>query len=281
MKVSDRGVALARFGHRYGIRVLCRDAEMVHKELFPDKPFQHVNVQMVYELRPLPYGIQTAGVRELLKQWGWKARVLQPFKADQHGQGWLVGAESPPPMNVFQTSSGDVLVSVHKKQGPERVEPVILASSKTKTYLKKTPAGPRGDQDQNKENVMPWNGVDPWGGYNKFREGAEQDAPMARSSKMERLQTQMHEVVENSLKDVTEQRFQRLETGITELREQNQKFETWFGEAGQSTAALRQDVNVLTGQVRENQQNISSLSGEIRSGFANLEALLAKKQRQE
>ena len=128
---------------------------------------------------------------------------------------------------------------------------------------------------------MPWNGVDPWGGYNKFREGAEQDAPMARSSKMERLQTQMHEVVENSLKDVTEQRFQRLETGITELREQNQKFETWFGEAGQSTAALRQDVNVLTGQVRENQQNISSLSGEIRSGFANLEALLAKKQRQE
>ena len=207
LKVSDRGVALARFGHRYGIRVLCRDAEMVHKELFPDKPFQHVNVQMVYELRPLPYGIQTAGVRELLKQWGWKARVLQPFKADQHGQGWLVGAESPPPMNVFQTSSGDVLVSVHKKQGPERVEPVILASSKTKTYLKKTPAGPRGDQDQNKENVMPWNGVDPWGGYNKFREGAEQDAPMARSSKMERLQTQMHEVVENSLKDVTEQRF--------------------------------------------------------------------------
>ena len=104
---------------------------------------------------------------------------------------------------------------------------------------------------------------------------------MTRPTKLERLQTQVHEVIETSLKHATEQRFQKLETGITELREQNQKFETWFGEAGQSTAALRQDVTMLTGQVRENQQNISTLSGEIRSGFANLEALLAKKQRQE
>jgi hypothetical protein len=38
LKVSDRGVALARFGGRYGIRVLCRDAESFHKEMFPDNP---------------------------------------------------------------------------------------------------------------------------------------------------------------------------------------------------------------------------------------------------
>lgn len=87
LKVSDRGVALTRFGNRFGIRVLCRDAEAVHKELYPDKPFQHVNIQSVYEMRPLPYGIQTAGVREVLKQWGWTAKVLQPCKADQYGQG--------------------------------------------------------------------------------------------------------------------------------------------------------------------------------------------------
>lgn len=281
LKVSDRGVALVRFGGRYGIRVLCRDAEGFHKEIYPDKPFQQIQVHSVYELRHLPYGIQTAGVRELLKQWGWKARVLQPYKADQHGQGWLVGAETAPPANVFQTNNGDVLVTMHKKQEAERTEPIILASAKTKTFLKKAPARKQAAGSQDKENVMPWNGLDPWGGYNKFQDGVEPDAQMTRSTKLERLQSQMHEVVETSLKDATEQRFQKLETGITELREQNQKFETWFGEAGQSTAALRQDVSVLTGQVRENQQNISTLSGEIRSGFANLEALLAKKQRQE
>ena len=87
--------------------------------------------------------------------------------------------------------------------------------------------------------------------------------------------------MESTLKDATEQRFQKLETGLTELREQNQKFEHWFGEAGQSTAALRQDVTNLTAQVKENQNNINTMSGEIRSGFANIEALLAKKQRQE
>ena len=92
---------------------------------------------------------------------------------------------------------------------------------------------------------------------------------------------QMQGVVENNIKDATEQRFQKLECGLTELKEQNQKFETWFGEAGQSTAALRQDVNLLTGQVKENQKNISDMSTDIRSGFANLEALLSKKQRQE
>jgi len=281
LKVSDRGVALARFGNRFGIRVLGRDAEAVHKDIFPDKPFQHVNVQSVYELRPLPYGIQTSGIRELLKQWGWKAKVLQPYKADQHGQGWLVGAETPPPMNVFQTSNGDVLVTMHKRQTPEKAEQTILAPTKTKSFLKKAPARPNRDIENDKENIMPWSGMDPWGGYNKFPEGQDHDVPMARTSKMDRLHHQVHEVVESSLKDATEQRFLRLETGITELREQNQKFETWFGEAGQSTAALRQDVSALTVQVKENQQNISTMSGEIRSGFANLEALLAKKQRQE
>lgn len=207
--------------------------------------------------------------------------MLQPYKADQHGQGWLVGAETPPPMNVFQTSNGDVLVTMHKRPNTERIEQGILAPTKTKTFLKKTPGRSSKEAEHDKESILPWNGMDPWGGYNKFSDGPDQDAQMTRTSKMERLHNQVHEVVESSLKDATEQRFLKLETGITELREQNQKFESWFGEAGQSTAALRQDVNSLTSQVRENQQNINTLSGEIRSGFANLESLLAKKQRQE
>ena len=120
---------------------------------------------------------------------------------------------------------------------------------------------------------MPWSGLDPWGGFNKFKEAEGATAQPLRTSKLEKLQNQMQGVVESNIKDATEQRFQKLECGLTELKEQNQKFENWFGEAGQSTAALRHDVTMLTGQVKENQKNIADMSSDIRSGFANLEEL--------
>ena len=154
LKVCDGGVALARFGFRYGIRVFTKDAEALHKELYPEQPFQNIHVHSVYELRPLPYGLQTAGVRELLRQWGWKAKVLQPFKADQHGQGWLVGAEAPPPTTVFQTTTGDVLVTLHKKPDLDKKVASVLSSAKTKTHLRKGPAQSQSAPVMDKENLF-------------------------------------------------------------------------------------------------------------------------------
>ena len=81
--MTDRAVALVRYGQKYGIRTMLKDAEAVHRELHPDQPFENVAVHSVYEVRPLPHGMQTAGIRDLLKQWGWKAKPLQPFRADQ------------------------------------------------------------------------------------------------------------------------------------------------------------------------------------------------------
>ena len=281
LKVCDGGIALVRFGTRYGIRVFAKDAETLHKDIYPEQPFQNINVQSVYELRPLPCGLQTAGVRALLRQWGWKAKVLQPFKADQHGQGWLVGAKHPPPTSIFQTTAGDVLVTLHKKPEIDKKTVSVLSSAKTKTFLRKSPTSTAALKLAGKENVMPWNGLDPWGGYNKFPDAEEVGQSSHRTSKMEQLQVQVQGVVENGIKDATEQRFQKLETGITELREQNQKFEGWFGEAGRSNAAIRQEVSSLATQVKENKENLSAMSTDIRSGFANIEALLSKKQRQE
>ena len=130
--------------------------------------------QSVYEVRPLPHGVQTSGVRDLLQQWGWKAKPLQPFRADQHGQGWLVGSEHPPPATVFQTTEGDVLVTLHKRQEKLKIDQVILGSVKTKTHMKKLPAQ-SSKPVQDKENIAPWSGKDPWGGYNKFPEAEDGD----------------------------------------------------------------------------------------------------------
>ena len=104
---------------------------------------------------------------------------------------------------------------------------------------------------------------------------------MVPTSKWEKLHGEVQGTVANSVRDATEARFLKLETGMHELREQGQKFGTWFHEAGQSTATLRQDVGALTLQVKEHQNTIQSMNSEIRSGFANIEALLSKKQRQE
>eukprot|EP00435_Cladocopium_sp_Y103_P033400 s1865_g8.t1 len=281
LKVTDRAIALVRFGNRYGLRTLLRDAEAVHKDVHPDQPFENVNIQSVYEVRPLPHGMQTAGVRDLLQQWNWKAKALQPYRADQHGQGWLIGSEAPPPSTVFQTSFGDVLVTQHKKPDHIRQGQVVLSSQKTMSHMKQDKVKKGKNSTPDKENVMPWTGKDPWGGFNNFKEADSSDQRMTPVSKWDRLQDHVQGAVADSLRDATEQRFQKLETGMSELKVQNQKFESWFQEAGHSNAALRKDVNALASQVKDNQQNIQSMNAEIRTGFSNIEALLSKKHRQE
>ena len=281
LKVTDRAVALVRYGQKYGIRTMLKDAEAVHRELHPDQPYENVAVHSVYEVRPLPHGMQTAGIRDLLHQWGWKAKPLQPFRADQHGHGWLIGSDMPPPANVFQTTTGDVLVTLHKKNEQVKTSQVILSSFKTKTHFKQGPVKTAKRTLVDKENIAPWSGRDPWGGFNKFKEAEEGDQPMAPTSKWEKLQDEVQGTVATSVRDATEARFLKLETGMHELREQGQKFETWFHEAGQSNASLRQEVGVLTSQVKEHHQTIQSMNTDIRTGFANIEALLSKKQRQE
>lgn len=70
-----------------------------------------------------------------------------------------------------------------------------------------------------KENIAPWSGRDPGGGYNKFREAEEGDQKMIPTSKWDQLQGEAQGVVANSLKDATDERCLKLETGMTELPE--------------------------------------------------------------
>ena len=181
---------------------------------------------------------------------------------------------------MFQTTEGDVLVTLHKRQEKLKIDQVILGSAKTKTHMKKLPAQ-SSKPVQDKENIAPWSGKDPWGGYNKFPEAEEGDQRMTSATKWERLHGEVQEVVATSLRDATEQRFLKLETGMNELKEQNTKFEQWFQDAGNSTASLRQEVGAIATQVKEHHNTIQTMGTEIKSGFASLEALLSKKHRTE
>ena len=276
MKIHDRSLALARFGNRWGIRTWQKDAESLHKELHPDTPYNDVAVQAVYEVRPLPHGIQKAGVIDLLKKWGWRAKPLQPSRGDQYGAGWLIGGDEPPAW-LFQTSEGDILVSVHKKAEQERQPLVVLGSQKTKAHMKngqKREAAPAGG----KENAIPFEGKDPWGGMNVFKTPIAADQNLV-ASKLEQVQSKVHDSLQTSLRQEQEDRFRKLETGFTELKEQNKKFEGWFHEAGKCSQNLQHQVHNLASQVTEQKTELSSLSSQLTHGFANLEALLVKKQR--
>ena len=92
LKTTEHAVAITRFGGRYGLRVPVKEAEQIHSLLNPETPFANFEVTKTFELRPLPHGTQRLGVLNMLKAWKWKARPLQPCKADSNGMGWLVGA---------------------------------------------------------------------------------------------------------------------------------------------------------------------------------------------
>ena len=283
LKITDKGIALARFGNRWGIRTLAKDAEQVHTELHPEVPYQNIAIQATYEVRPLPFGVQKAGVQALLKQWGWNARPLQPCRGDQHGMGWLIGAEKEPPSWVLSTGNGDVVVTVHKKAEQDKVGPVILGSQKTKTHLRQAPNKNRASSsgEANKENQIPFEGKDPWGGYNEYKKGSApmEDQQMVATSKLEKVQTQMQESIISSIRNENEARFKKLETGMSEIQEQNGRFERWFHEAGKCNSNLQNQVNTLASQVQEQKSDLSNMGDKIDRGFAELTSLLSKSRR--
>eukprot|EP00438_Fugacium_kawagutii_P023954 Skav232716 [mRNA] locus=scaffold4051:84716:89491:+ [translate_table: standard] len=300
VKTHDRSICLVRWNGRYGIRTRTSDAEALHTALDVDSQYSEVSITAVYEARPLPHGIQKAGVAALIKQWGWAARPLQPCRGDHHGRAWLIGAEQPPPSSILPTTDGDVMLSLHRKPVSERPPLTILGSQKTKTYLKKDqpassgsrpsdPWKPRASAAAGKENVVPWEGKDPWGGYNPITDKTmEVDEQASRPSKFQQLQ----DTVQDQIKGAHEQRFQKLETDITEIRKQQDKFESWFQDAGQATHNLQNQVGTLTTQLAEtkteinhqvgalvqqvsdNRQGLTDMGNRIEQGFAGLQELL-------
>ena len=279
LKVIDKALALVRFGNRWGLRTMSKDAQAVHAELRPEVPYHNVQVQAVYEIRPLPHGIQKSGVQALLREWCWQAKPLQPSRSDQYGAGWMIGGSEPPAW-VFQTTDGDILVSVHRKNEEEKQKPVVLSSLKTKTHLRQ---GQKASKDQKpiagKENTAPFDGKDPWGGYNNYKPAGSQDVSMTVSTRLDQVQTKMQESLRADLKGEHEARFQKLETGLTELKEQNGRFERWFHEAGSVSSGLQQQVNAIAGQVQDQKKEPGNMGDKIDKGFANIEALLSKSRR--
>ena len=93
----------------------------------------------------------------------------------------------------------------------------------------------------------------------------------------------------------TDTRLSRLETGITELRANNQKFEGWFNQMHQTDQQLAAKVDSITqqvdlqghrveqinrdlaSQVSALQSSVSTIQQDISAGFTRMEALVEKR----
>ena len=287
LRITEKGIAVARFAHRYGVRVPTRDAEHIHTQLNPETPFSNFEVSKVFELRPVPHGTQKIGILNMLKAWKWKARPLQPSKADAQGMGWLVGAAEDPPSLVMPTSTGDIVISLHKEHGDGEHGVSLTSSSKTQGHLRKqqrqdqkteaTPsssATPPPGLAKPAQEPDPWTRHDPWGGWKNPNSTPMEDEPMVKS-----MASSLEDKVISTVQKVNEDRFQKLEVDIAEIRMQHGRHEQWFQEAGNANQRLQSQVNHLATQMTQQQNEVSSLSQEIKSGFQNMEALLSKKQR--
>ncbi|CAJ1436142.1 unnamed protein product [Effrenium voratum] len=96
--------------------------------------------------------------------------------------------------------------------------------------------------------------------------------------------------MEGDDRDKLDTRFQFLESSVAELRQQNVKFEQWFGDAAEANQVTNRQINALATQVQTQQLELGNLNktvhdhnAEIRremsAGFGNIEALLSKKHR--
>ncbi len=294
-RTIERVLAICRFGNKYGVRVSQKDAETTHAKINPDVPFQDYQIQMIYEIRPLPHGTQRVGVVQLLKKWQWKARPLQPYHSDQQGMGWLVGTAVAPPAMLFPTEQGDVTVVLHRKVSAEPSGPKVLSTMKTRSHMKQKATNDQATQNDKPNKVGPPPGLsDPWANWKdpwarSATHPSSGDVSMAATSRIDQLeervsqnlQQQLLKAPQEGLEEKHEARFQKLEVDISELRQQRTRYESWFQEAATASNSMQSQIGELRSQVRENATELVTVRSEIQNGFQNLEALFAKKHRTE
>lgn len=249
LKTTEKAIALARFGQKWGLRVFARDASAVQTKVKPEDDTPHITVQHIYELRPLPHGTQKKSIQALLTSIGWQAKPLQPGKADISGMSWKVGASEAPPSVVLQTQQGDVTVTLQKQLVHDSPIGRILSSQRTQAHVRqqhrsraenKENKAPTGQPPASQGSTDPWHqgsGKDPWAHWKQPLQ--DQDHPMQVVPKIQSLETQIRDDVTRAVedtqkqhKDHTSQRLNKLEVDINEMKQQHVKYEGWFREAG-------------------------------------------------
>ena len=124
-----------------------------------------VEVSRIYGLHPLPHGLQHQQVVQLLRDWQWQAKPLQPSRGFAEGGSWEVGATTEPSANVMTAFNQDVLISLLKNKMEADKTPTVVGPSRAQRHLRTHAAG---SSSSSTTATDPWllpPCQDPWHSY--------------------------------------------------------------------------------------------------------------------
>ena len=282
LRTMSHGLSLVRMKQRYGIRVLTTYEAAAHAELRPGDTFLKVNVTKIYRVHPLPHGLQRAQVAQILKDWHWCAKPLQPARGTADGGAWDIGAETAPPSTVLPAFSKDVLITLIKdKEEPARL-PTVVGSRRAQAHLRSSASTisqpTAGD---------PWhNGLhptasDPWARFTTTTADTSSStkridalAHQLRADVTAEVTATVQEQLaasSSALPDAQEQhRIQRLEVGMAELQAHQQQFHQWFAESGAKLSAQEEQLQQVTQQLLQQQSEITAVRAEVHTSAETL-----------
>eukprot|EP00435_Cladocopium_sp_Y103_P006978 s3515_g2.t1 len=310
----DKAISLVRLKTKYGVRVKSSDEKAAWAQLRPGIEFLALDIQLIFDLFPIPHGTQRHAITKLLRDWEWPARPLNPGKGSFHHMAWRVGAQTPPPQTVMTGFGNDVVITPVRELKSSTPQQQVIASTKTQRQLRSAPK----PASSSKSAHDPWQdyGHDPW----KF---PSRPGPLPSNEG----KTRLHELQDKLSKDITHQvaqglatqaqaaiqaaaasstasagqqehRLQALEVGLQELQGHNAQFTQWFQQAGERLKATETTMGAMQQTLNSHQHEIHTLgstfqatmktvkddlSSEMNDSFnkqlSRLEALLEKKHR--
>ncbi|CAJ1453054.1 unnamed protein product [Effrenium voratum] len=276
LAMQPKAIGLARLGNKWGLRTAVDDEAALFQVVRPGHTFIQIKINFIFKIYPLPFGIQRAGVQQLLQQWKWDSKPLQPTRGSPAGSAWEIGAEKNPPSFTMPGPSGDVLIVLVRQVGRKAEEgPQAIIPIKTRRFLQgDRRAGPASQSEQPGHD--PWqNGKDPWASwFTNSEHGTSHAAPGSTVKKLDELEHQLTNQVKEAVQreiakqpdmdvDMHNSRVDRLETSISELTSQQQRFEEWFQHAGQRHNELQGQVSSLCLTVEQQQADISQIKQEV------------------
>eukprot|EP00435_Cladocopium_sp_Y103_P022918 s2398_g5.t1 len=320
-KTCLKALGLVRMRNKYGLRVEADDEEAAFKQLKPEATFVATRVQRVFQLFPLPHGIQRAGIKKLLKDIGWLAKPLQPGRGQQDGMSWQVGSSEAPPVTVFTSFDREVLVTEITKPVITAKAPPFVASYKTQKHLRTEASSSNATAPQSD----PWQdaAVDPWRTWKPTTDLPTAGKSTSGKRHLAEITGQLREELHASMRkelegfkpapdvemdaSATEERFQRIESTMGEIQAQQSQFTQWCTQMQQSTTATESAIQTIHYTLNTHQADLQGLHTEVKSvsdtlgstfqkslashqadmaadfaaRFDKLEAMMAKKHRSE
>lgn len=234
MKILSSKVAkcqgLAKVKSTLGLRFHCSAFKEAWAILCPNKPLPvDVSINHVFRIEPLPYGC----TREMLLQWskvmGW---AFRPIKASGP-RSWIIGA-SEFPKNHFLTFNGEpVLTKLLPPKQQASASPILAGPQPSRQNVKQVTTG----MDEIFQN-------DPWATYTGMRVPKAIESSREVSGPTEQKFQQQ------------EQRMQKLETVVQQLKEETQK---GFGEVQKRELAFQSALKTdILGLRKEIDQTVQS-----------------------